>query len=65
MKLEEEVKKLVSLRFYKQIYIFGKKTSERMSTRKMWDYMIDMKKEFILMKRKVYLLLREEKYTSL
>ena len=29
-KSEEEAKKLVSQRFHKQIYVFGKKASERM-----------------------------------
>ena len=33
-KSEEKVKKLVSQRFHKWIYIFGKKASERMLTRK-------------------------------
>ena len=31
-KSKEDVKKLASLRFYKQIYVFGKKVSERMLT---------------------------------
>ena len=34
VKLEEEAKKLVSPRFYKQIYVFGKKVSERMLVKK-------------------------------
>ena len=34
-KLEEEAKKLVPERFYKWIYIFGKKASEQMPTRKL------------------------------
>jgi len=32
-----------------------------MLIRKLWDYAIDMKKEFVLRKEKVYLLLREER----
>jgi len=32
-----------------------------MSTRKIWNHAIDIKEGFILKKRKVYLLLREEK----
>jgi len=32
-----------------------------MPTRKLWDHVIDMKKEFVLRKEKVYPLLREER----
>jgi len=32
-----------------------------MSTRKLWNYAIDMKKGFVLRKRKIYLLSREER----
>jgi len=32
-----------------------------MPIKKVWDYMIDMKKEFVLRKRKVYLLLRKKR----
>jgi len=31
-----------------------------MPTKKMWDHVIEIKKEFVLRKVKVYLLLREE-----
>ena len=41
--------------------MFGKKQSERMPTRKLWDYAIDVKERFVLRKRKMYLLLREER----
>ena len=41
--------------------MFGKKQSERMLTKKMWDHMIDMKEGFILRKEKVYPLSREER----
>ena len=34
---------------------------ERMPTRKVWDNTIDVKEEFVLRKKKVYLLLREER----
>ena len=60
-KSEKEAKKLVSQRFYKQIYVFRKKQSERMLTRKLQDYAIETKKEFVLRKRKVYLLSRKER----
>ena len=39
--------------------MFGKKQSERMPIRKVWDYMIDVKEGFILRKEKVYPLSRE------
>jgi len=35
--------------------------SERMSTRKMWDHAIELKKIFVPKKKKVYLLSRKEK----
>ena len=38
---EEEVKKLVSEKFHEWIKIFGKKQSERMLTKKIWDHAID------------------------
>ena len=41
--------------------MFGKKQSERMPIRKVWDHMIDVKEGFVLRKGKVYLLLREER----
>ena len=43
VKLEEEAKRLVSKRFYKWIHIFNKKVSKQMSTKKLWNYMIDTK----------------------
>ena len=58
---EEEAKKMVSEYFHKQIHVFSKKASERMLTRKLQNYTIDMKERFILRKRKVYLLSREER----
>jgi len=41
--------------------VFGKKQSERMPTRKLWDHAIDMKEGFVPQKEKVYLLSREER----
>ena len=58
---EEEAKKLVPEKFHKWIKVFGKKQSEQMSTRKIWDYAIDMKKRFVPRKGKVYLLSGEER----
>ena len=60
-KLEAEAKKLVPEKFHRQIKVFGKKQSERMRTRKIWDHAINMKKEFVPRKGKVYLLSREER----
>ena len=60
-KSKEEAKKLVSQRFHKYIHIFGKKVSKRMLMKKLWEYTIEVKKGFVLRKRKVYLLLREER----
>ena len=41
--------------------MFGKKQSERMLTRKVWDHAIEVKEGFIPRKGKVYLLSREER----
>jgi len=41
--------------------VFGKKQSERMPTRKLWDHAIDVKEEFVPRKGKVYPLSREER----
>ena len=60
-KSEGEAKKLVPEKFHKWIRVFGKKQSERMPTRKLWDHAIDVKKGFILRKGKAYPLLREER----
>ena len=35
--------------------------SERMPVKKVWDHVIEVKKEFVLKKTKVYLLSREER----
>ena len=58
---EEEARKLVPECFYKWIQVFGKKTSKQMPTRKLWDHAIEMKKDFVPRKGRVYLLLREER----
>ena len=60
-KSEEEAKKLVPEKFHKWIKVFGKKQSERMPMRKLWDHTIDVKEGFMLRKGKVYPLSREEK----
>ena len=55
------MKKLVLEKFHRWIKVFGKKQSERMLTRKIWDHTIDIRKGFVLIKGKVYLLSREER----
>jgi len=60
-KSEEEAKKMVPEKFHKWIKVFGKKQSERMPTRKVWDHAIDVKEGFVPRKGKVYPLSREER----
>jgi len=60
-KSEAEAKKLVPEKFHKWIKVFGKKQSERMPTRKLWDHTIDVRKGFVPQKEKVYPLSREER----
>ena len=60
-KSEVEAKKLVLEKFHKWIKVFGKKQSERMPTRKLWDHAIDVKEGFMPRKGKVYPLSREER----
>jgi len=50
---EEKAKKLVPEQFHKWIKVFGKKASERMLIRKIWDHVIDLKEEFASRKGKV------------
>ena len=52
---------MVSKRFWKWKKVFGKKDSERMLVRKVWDHVIELKKGFMPRKEKVYLLSREER----
>ena len=60
-KSEAETKKLLLEKFYEWIKVFGKKQSERMLMRKIWDHVIDVREGFVPRKGKVYLLLREER----
>jgi len=61
VKSEAEAKKLMLEKFHKWIKVFGKKQSERMPTRKLWDHVIDVKEGFMPRKGKVYPLSREER----
>jgi len=47
MKSEAEAKKLVPEKFHRWIKVFGKKQSEKMPTRKLWDHAIDVKEGFM------------------
>jgi len=58
---EEAAKKLVLEKFHEWIKVFGKKQLKRMPTRKLWDYVIDVREGFIPRKGKVYPLSREER----
>ena len=60
-KSEMEAKKMVPEKYHQWIKVFGKKQSERMLMRKLWDHAIDVKEEFVLRKGKVYPLSREER----
>jgi len=55
------VEKIVPRRFHKYLKVFEKKKSERMLTRKTWDYAIDLRKRFVLKKKKIYPLSRIER----
>ena len=55
------VDKRVLRQFYKYFKMFEKKESERMLTRKTWNHIIDLRKEFVLKKEKIYLLSRIER----
>jgi len=52
---------LVPEQFHRWIKVFGKKQSERMPTRKIWDHAIDMKEGFMPRKVKMYPLSRKER----
>ena len=68
MRREEEVKtdhrkieEMVSKRFLKWKKVFGKVELERIPTRKIWDYTIDLKKIFKPQKERIYPLSKNEK----
>ena len=60
-RLEEKVRKLMPEKFHQWIKVFGKKQSERILIRKVWDHAIEMKEGFMPRKGKVYPLSREER----
>ena len=58
---EEEAKELVPEKFHQWIQVFGRKQSERMLIKKVWDHAIEVKEGFAPRKGKVYPLSREER----
>ena len=48
------IEEMVPRRFHKYLKVFEKKDSERMLTRKTWDYAIDLREGFVLKKGKIY-----------
>ena len=57
----EKVRKIVLQRFHKQLKVFEKVESKRMLVRKPWDHVINLRKDFMPRKKRVYLMLRKEK----
>ena len=57
----EKVRKIVLQRFYKWLKVFEKVESERIPVRKPWDYVINLKEDFVPRKERTYLMSREEK----
>ena len=57
----EKVRKIVPQRFHKWLKVFQKVESKRMLVRKPWDHVINLRKDFIPRKKRVYLMLRKEK----
>jgi len=55
------VEEMVLRRFHKYLKVLEKKESERMLTRKIWNYTIDLREGFVLKKEKKYLLSRIER----
>ena len=57
----EKVRKIVPQRFHKWLKVFEKVESKRMLVRKPWDHVINLRKDFMPRKKRVYLMLRKEK----
>jgi len=56
-----KIEEMVSKKFLKWRKVFGKVESERMPTRKIWDYAIDLKETFKPRKEKIYPLSKNER----
>ena len=48
-------------KFHKWLKVFEKTESERIPVKKPWDHAINLKKDFVPRKRRIYLMSREEK----
>ena len=58
---EKRDREIVPKKFLKWRKVFGKVESQKMPTRKIWDYAIDLKKTFKPQKGKIYPLLKNER----
>jgi len=58
---EQTVEELVPRKFWKWKKVFGKAESEKMLVQKPWDHAIELKKEFVPRKEKVYSLSWDER----
>jgi len=61
MIVARKMEEMVPRRFHKYLKVFEKKESERMPTRKAWDYAIDFREGFVPKKGKIYPLSRVER----
>ena len=52
---------MVLQKFHKQLKVFEKTESERMPVRKPWNYIVNLKEDFVPRKRRTYLILKEKK----
>jgi len=52
---------MVLQKFHKWLKVFEKTESERMPVRKPWDYVINLREDFVPKKGRTYLMPREEK----
>ena len=57
----EKVRKMVLQKFHKWLKVFKKVELERIPVRKPWDHVINLRKDFMPRKKRVYLMLRKEK----
>jgi len=57
----KKVRKMVPQRFHKWLKVFEKSESEKISVRKPWDHVINLREDLVPRKERTYLMLREEK----
>ena len=57
----EKVKEIVSQRFHRWLKVFRKVKSERMLLRKPWYHIVNLREDFVLRKKRIYLMLRHKK----